>query len=111
MPKLPNAERAVVEVEKLRDYSLNPGHDEGKHKARVFRAALGFTQADAERLKEMILVAAPREEATEGRLTRHGQLYTLDFVAPGLHGDVTIHTAWIVGTGTDFPRLVTCYVA
>jgi hypothetical protein len=47
MPKLPNAERAVVEIEKLRDYSLNPGHDEGKHKARVFRAALGFTRADA----------------------------------------------------------------
>jgi hypothetical protein len=111
MAKLPNAERAVVEIEKLRDYALNPEHDEGKHKARVFRAALGFTQADARRLREMILEAAPCGEAVEGKLTRHGQLYTLDFVVPGLQGDVTIRTGWIVGVGTDFPRLVTCYVA
>lgn len=34
--KLPNAENAVVSIEKLRDYSLNPNHPEGKHKARAF---------------------------------------------------------------------------
>ena len=28
--KLPNAERAVVEIEKLRDYSLNLDHDRGE---------------------------------------------------------------------------------
>jgi hypothetical protein len=26
--KLPNAERAVVDIEKLRDYALSPEHDE-----------------------------------------------------------------------------------
>jgi hypothetical protein len=111
MAKLPNAERAIAEIEKLRDYSLNPGHDEGKHKARVFRSALGFTQADAERLREMVLEAALCEEATTGKPTRHGQLYTVDFVAQGLRGDVTIRTGWIVRADEDFPRLVTCYVA
>lgn len=108
---LPNAERAVVEIEKLRDYALNPEHDEGQHKARVFRAALGFTQADAERLRELVLEAALHEEATEGKLTRHGWLYTVDFMAQGLKGDVTVRTGWIVRHGEDFPRLVTCYVA
>ena len=43
MPKLPNSERAVVEIGKLRDYSLNQEHEVGKHKARVFKAALGIT--------------------------------------------------------------------
>jgi hypothetical protein len=108
---LPNPERAVVEIEKLRDYVLNPEHDEGKHKARVFRSALGFTQTDAGRLREMILEAVLREEATLSKRTRHGQLYAVDFVAQGLRGEVTIRTGWIVGRGTDFPRLVTCYVA
>jgi hypothetical protein len=108
---LPNVERAVVEIEKLRDYALNPEHDEGQHKARVFRAALGFTREDAERLREMILEAAAREDATEGKLTRHGRLYTVDFSARGLEGEVTVRTGWIVGRGEDFPRLVTCYVA
>lgn len=39
--KLPNADRAIVDVAKLRDYCLNPNHEEGKHKARVFAASLG----------------------------------------------------------------------
>jgi hypothetical protein len=109
--KLPNVERAVVDIEKLRDYALNPEHDEGQHKARVFRAALGLTRDNAERLREMILEAAAREDATEGKLTRHGRLYTVDFVARGLNGDVAVRTGWIVRHGEDFPRLVTCYVA
>ncbi|HEX8282962.1 MAG TPA: hypothetical protein VF588_06385 [Pyrinomonadaceae bacterium] len=108
--KLPNAERAVVEIEKLRDYSLNLAHDEGKHKAQVFRSALGFTQADAEELRQVVLRAALIEEATPTKLLPYGHLYTLDFSAEGLSGTVTIRTGWIVETGTDFPRLVTCYV-
>jgi hypothetical protein len=50
--KLPNAERAVVDIAKLQDYSLNPAHDVGKHKARVFRSALGLTISDADWLRE-----------------------------------------------------------
>src|SRR5215208_6878922 len=106
--KLPNSERAVVEIEKLRDYSLNLEHAEGKHKAQVFRSALGFTKADAERLRQMVLSAARTEEATPTKLLPYGQLYTLDFSTDGLSGMVTIRTGWIVETGTDFPRLVTC---
>src|SRR5437879_5433438 len=110
MPKLPNAERAVVDIRKLRDYSLNPEHDEGKHKARVFRAALNFTQEDAERLRDLVLDAARNEEAMLGKRINHGQLYTVDFTTEGLRGRVVIRTAWIVALDTDFPRLVTCYV-
>ena len=110
MPKLPNAERAVADIEKLRDYSLNPLHDEGKHKARVFLAALGFTQADAATLRALVLDAAHSRDAKPGKLLPHGQMYVLDFPAQGLRGLVTIRTAWIVARDTDFPRLVTCYV-
>jgi len=108
--KLPNAERAVADIEKLRDYSLNLEHDKGKHKARVFRSALGFTQADAERLRQMVLAAARTEEATLGNLLPYGQMYVLDFDTQGLSGMITIRTAWIIATGTDLPRLVSCYV-
>ncbi len=41
--KIPNAEYAVVDVEKLRKYSLNTEHEIGKHKAHVFSAVLGET--------------------------------------------------------------------
>jgi hypothetical protein len=34
--KIPNSEHAIVDIQKLRDYCLNPTPDEGKHKARLF---------------------------------------------------------------------------
>lgn len=108
--KLPNGERAVVPIEKLRDYALNPVHSEGQHKATVFRLLLNFTQADANRLSEMILEAARTGEATEGKLLPQGQMYVLDFPVQSSRGEVVIRTAWIVECETDFPRLVTCYV-
>lgn len=60
--KLPHAERAVVNIAKLRDYSLNPAHDVSKHKARVFLAALGLIAADADWLREQLLLIAITEQ-------------------------------------------------
>ncbi|MFL6332678.1 MAG: DUF6883 domain-containing protein [Pyrinomonadaceae bacterium] len=108
--RLPNAERATVDVARLRDYSLNPEHDKGKHKARVFAAAMGFTVADAERLRDMILAAISTHEATRGTTDEHGTRYRVDFEAQGLRGQVTIRTAWHIDAGETIPRLVSCYV-
>jgi hypothetical protein len=66
--KLPNAERAVIDIKKLRDYSLNPNHPEGKHKARVFMEKLGLKADDAERLRELIVEAILVEEAKDNSL-------------------------------------------
>lgn len=33
----------LIDPNKLIDYALNPNHPEGKHKARVFETALGYT--------------------------------------------------------------------
>lgn len=44
MPILENADRAVIAAEKLLRYILDPTSAKGAHKARVFRAALGFTR-------------------------------------------------------------------
>ena len=108
--KLPNGERAVVDIAKLRDYSLNPAHPEGKHKARVFASSLGFTISDADRLREIILSNVLQQEATQGRADAHGTRYTVDFDAQGLRDTVTIRTAWIIDTGETVARLVSCYV-
>ena len=63
--KLPNAENAVIDIVKLRDYSLNPRHPEGKHKARAFLEKLSMSRDDAEELRQLILQAILTEEATE----------------------------------------------
>ncbi len=108
--KLPNADHAIVDIAKLRDYCLNPQHPNGKHKARVFAAVLGFNSKDAKKLRRMVLEAARANEATEGVKDEHGERFTLDLETQGLFGMVTIRTAWIVDTGESTPRLVSCYV-
>ena len=52
MATLPHALRAVVDVEKLRDYVLSPDHEHGRHKARVFLSALGIDRDSWEYLHE-----------------------------------------------------------
>ncbi len=62
---LAGAKRAVVDVEKLRDYCLNLTHHRGRHKARVFASALRILQSDADWLRARLLNAALLHDATE----------------------------------------------
>lgn len=55
--KLPNRECAIVEIDKIAGYCLNPEHPEGKHKARVFKSALDLNLDDAKELQAILLQA------------------------------------------------------
>ena len=48
--KIPNADRAIVEATKLRDYLLSPSHPVGRFKAPFF-TALGYSQDQWPRLE------------------------------------------------------------
>lgn len=108
--KLPNGDRALVPLEKLSEYSLNLANARGKHKARVFRAALGWTVENAGELRELLLERAQEAEVETGQHNGYGQIYRLDFTIPGPDGEVTIRSNWIIRDGEDFPRLTTCFV-
>lgn len=112
--KLPNAERAVINIEKLRDYSLNPDHPKGKHKAHVFQEKLGLRAEHAERLREQILEAVLKSEAIEQSPSAYGRRFVVDFQAQRGVGYVMTHaiirTAWIIRNDEDFPRLTSCYI-
>jgi hypothetical protein len=107
---LPNGDRAIVELAKLRDYCLNPYHQDGKHKARVFKSVLGVGRADAEWLRELILEAAAARPAVQTANIPFGILYVLDFLMTTTCGSAVVRTGWIVRHGEDYPRLTTCYV-
>lgn len=109
--KLPNAERARVDIAKLRDYSLDVVHAEGKHKARVFAAALGLTRNDADWLREELLAVARTHDCRPGRKTDHGQRYVLDFTLNRSGKSALLRSVWNVRPTEDFPRLVTCFVS
>lgn len=76
--RLPNPERAVVEIAKLTDYCLNPMHEDGKHKARVFAAALGLAGMMQNGCGVAFHIA--REEAVLTGESRFGRLYFIDSV-------------------------------
>ncbi len=108
--KLPNSERVVVDVAKLRDYCLNPDHPRGRHKARAFTAAIGLTADQAEELRDALLEAAHTEEAIATDQDEYGQRYVVDFTMNGPAGQARVRSGWIVRRGEDFARLTSCFV-
>ncbi len=90
---LPNAPLAVIALAKLRDYCLNPDHPEGKHKARVFAAALGLGREDAQALRLAILQAVQTANATQGLTDQWGERYTVDVVVENGGRLATVRTA------------------
>lgn len=116
---LPNYEKAVISQEKLERYCLNPEHvstpygrSSGRDKARVFKAALGFERSTWEVLRDRILTELPYYEAKLGVADEFGQRYTVTLPITGVNGNTAnVLVAWIVRTGTDYPSLVSTYVA
>ncbi|MEI9960611.1 MAG: DUF6883 domain-containing protein [Limisphaerales bacterium] len=108
--KLPNADNAFVNIAKLRDYSLDVMHKEGRHKARVFAAALGLIRNDADWLRGQLLAIARSSDCEPGRKTDHGQRYILDFTLAYRGKSARLRSVWNVRPTENFPRLVTCYV-
>jgi hypothetical protein len=108
--RLPNADRAEVDIRKLTAYCLSLDHPVGRHKAAVFRAALGLTADDAPALREWILEAAALGQAGFDHADEFGDRYFLDFEATTASGRASIRTGWIIRSGEDFPRLTTCFV-
>ena len=107
---LSNAEQAVVEIRKLREYCLNPSHPRGKHKARVFGSALELTREDAEQLRSALLTAVREEEAEWIFEDEYGIRYRIEFEMERSSRRAKIRSIWIVRADESFPRLVTCYI-
>ncbi len=107
--KLPNGDKAEVDLRKLVEYCLSPVHPVGKHKATVFQSALGLTSTGAFVLREWLLRAAS-EPIIKGSSNDYGDRYQLDFEVTTSSGRVTIRSAWMIRVGEDFPRLTTCYI-
>jgi hypothetical protein len=89
---------------------LNPNHEIGKHKAKVFASALNLTYSDAGVLESALLAAVRTVEAEVGKLDGHGQRYTVDFEFEWQGKRAFIRSGWIIGIESEIPRLVTCLV-
>jgi hypothetical protein len=108
--RIPGGDLAIVDREKLTGYCLNPEHPRGKHKARVFATALGFTVENAEELRAALLRAAAIADAQPGASDRFGDRYVVESEMKGPRGAAVVRSTWMIRRGETTPRLTSCFV-
>ncbi len=107
--KLPNAQLAVVEQEKMVGYLLNPGHPDNGGKAAFF-LALGFNVEDWQTLAASFRKAAGDHPVTKSVVSPHGQKYVVDCQIETPSGRMPrVRMVWVIDAGLFAPRLVTAY--
>ena len=88
--KLPHGERADLGT-KLEEYSLNPLHRDGRHKARMFASVLGITPDNRQLLRDALLHAATTSDAAESRGDNgFGEVFRLRFPLTTQRGTATV---------------------
>ena len=108
--KVPNADRAVVDIRKLTDYCLSHEHPRGKHKARVFLSALGMTATNADTFRDTLLQKVKSETCAMGGVNEYGARYVVDFNYARGDREAMVRSIWIIKAGEDIPRLTSCFV-
>ncbi len=107
--KLPNAENALVEREKIMEYLLNAAHPDNGGKAKFFEGA-GFQRDKWETLAAAFRKLAREAEVTQSLESPQGQKYIIGGKIESPSGRAAmVQTIWIVDRGVDTPRLVTAY--
>lgn len=107
--KLPNADKATVQREKIVDYLLNRAHPDNSGKDEFF-TALGFRRKEWKALAAAFLALARQTEIAESMESPHGQKYVIigRIESPG-GKSALVKTIWIVDRGLETARLVTAY--
>jgi filamentous hemagglutinin len=109
--RLPNATAARISTEKLVRYALDPRHERGRHKARVFR--VGSRDHDgglALLARSDPPGATPEAEVRGTRITAFGVAYEVVVEIDGLNGAThPVVTTWIIESDRR-PRLTSTWV-
>ena len=108
--RLPNGGDAIVDAVKLHDYVPSQRHPRGRHKARVFLAALDLTAADVEELRSALLESARTGDAVRGASDEFGTRYTVDFEMVHSTKRARVRSSWIIRADDGIPGLTSCYV-
>ena len=103
----------MVPKDKLVSYVLNPEHEKGRHKARVFRSALGFGTENWEDLRDQILNGVLSAEISKVATGTYGTRYAVPLLIEGTNGEThEVTTGWIVEDSEEdaSPKLTSAYV-
>ena len=105
---IPDARRAVIAPEKVRDYLLNLEHPDGGSKAVWFHS-LGYSWEQWQLLADDLLAIARESDEFDTETTQFGMKYKASgSVGRPNYRPGRVMTVWIV-EDDDPPRLVTAY--
>ncbi|MFB3785561.1 MAG: DUF6883 domain-containing protein [bacterium] len=76
--RLPNGDKAIIDLRQFQDYVLNDEHEEGRHKAKLFRELVGVTWENVDFLVEDLRIAVLLNDAIEGKEDIHGKRFIID---------------------------------
>jgi hypothetical protein len=106
---LPNADKAIIPLQKFIDYVLHPIN--GKGKAYAFQHALGYDLSNVEKLIENIRQNVFSYEAKYKGDNGFGLKYEVFMELTGENGkSAYVLTGWIYEYGSEYPRLTSAYV-
>jgi hypothetical protein len=107
--KLPDANKLVVEREKIVDYLLNPAHRFGGSKARFFDR-FGFESEHWQRLAEALRIHGQTHEVKRVRQTGFGPRFEVEGRLNAPDGrSPRVRSVWQQDHGAVAPRLITAY--
>ena len=76
----------------------------------LFDQLLGITRKHYLVLKDALLQGAKEQGVAAGQPSEHGQKFEMRLEMSGATGVVNVLSVWLVEKGTEYPRLITCYV-
>lgn len=106
---IPNADRAIIALEKLTGYLLNASHKRGGAKARLL-ISLGYQPAVPERLAADLRTQHLSLNAMRTSQNAYGVSYRIEaeIVTPS-GKSVRFCSIWQIDAGTETPRFITMY--
>ncbi len=110
MSRLPRHASAIISEDKLR-YCLDPLHETGRHKARMFSSALGIGLEDTARLRRTIADGISRNDARRVGESEDGtERWVVEWMVQGRLSELRMISAWDVDADAGLPQLVSCYL-
>lgn len=107
---LPNADKAVIPVEKFTKYVLDSEYGD-KEKAKAFELALGYKLHNANDLIKNILEHIMNYPAKFKGSDQYGDKYEIIMLLVGINGkSANVKTGWIIDSKTGETRLTSAYI-
>ncbi len=107
--RLPNAQQAHVEREKISGYLLSTTNPRGRRKAAFF-LRFGFSIERWQVLAAALRLQAQTHDVVTIVETAHGPRYHVDgTIETPDRRNPRVRTVWQIDRGTDYPRFITAF--